>query len=51
MEDDEYTLLDDLQNMGDVKDKIYDEEKELYFEEIDEDDYDEDDEDDEEEEE
>ena len=37
MEDDDYTLLDDLQNMGDVNDKIYDEEKELYFEEVDED--------------
>jgi hypothetical protein len=36
MEDDDYTLLDDLQNMGDVKDKIYDEQKELYFEEVDE---------------
>ena len=51
MEDDEYTLLDDLQNMGDVKDKIYDEQKELYFEEVDEDDYDDEDEDDDEEEE
>ncbi|CAK0762471.1 hypothetical protein CCP3SC1AL1_300018 [Gammaproteobacteria bacterium] len=46
MEDEDYTLLDDLQNMGDVNDKIYDEQKELYFEELDEDD-----EDDEEEEE
>ena len=36
MEDEDYTLLDDLQNMGDVNDKIYDEQKELYFEGVDE---------------
>jgi hypothetical protein len=37
LEYDDCSLLDDLQNMGDVNDKIYDEEKELYFEEVDED--------------
>jgi len=37
LEYDDCSLLDDLQNMGEVKDKIYDEEKELYFEEVDED--------------
>lgn len=36
LEYDDCSLLDDLQNMGEVKDKIYDEEKELYFEEVDE---------------
>jgi hypothetical protein len=37
-EDSDYTMLDDLQGMDEAKDKIYNEEKELYFEEVEDDD-------------